>query len=113
MQSRNSSDKVRICKNCIFAKLVPRGCLRFVIVVFPDHTHLLFRDGSVRMHVCAFISFFTLEKGRKNRNMNIFQSLLNKVHTEMKTYTLTCNFARAAGSISRVKSGSSSLLTRH
>ena len=22
---------------------VPRGCLRFVIVVFPDHTHLLFK----------------------------------------------------------------------
>ena len=22
--------------------LVPRGCLQFVIVVFPDHTHLLF-----------------------------------------------------------------------
>ena len=22
--------------------LVPRGCLPFVIVVFPDHTHLLF-----------------------------------------------------------------------
>ena len=22
---------------------VPRGCLRFVIVVFPDHTHLLFQ----------------------------------------------------------------------
>ena len=21
---------------------VPRGCLRFVMVVFPDHTHLLF-----------------------------------------------------------------------
>ena len=21
---------------------VPKGCLRFVIVVFPDHTHLLF-----------------------------------------------------------------------
>ena len=21
---------------------VPRGCLRFVVVVFPDHTHLLF-----------------------------------------------------------------------
>ena len=21
---------------------VPRGCLRFLIVVFPDHTHLLF-----------------------------------------------------------------------
>ena len=24
---------------------VPRGCLRFVIVVFPDHTHLLFLIG--------------------------------------------------------------------
>ena len=23
---------------------VPRGCLRFVIVVFPDHTHLLFLE---------------------------------------------------------------------
>ena len=23
---------------------VPQGCLRFVIVVFPDHTHLLFKN---------------------------------------------------------------------
>ena len=23
---------------------VPQGCLQFVIVVFPDHTHLLFLD---------------------------------------------------------------------
>ena len=27
---------------------VPRGCLRFVIVVFPDHTHLLFLERSVK-----------------------------------------------------------------
>ena len=26
--------------------VVPRGCLWFVIVVFPDHTHLLFLSGS-------------------------------------------------------------------
>ena len=26
---------------------VPQGCLRFVIVVFPDHTHLLF------LHECS------------------------------------------------------------
>ena len=26
---------------------VPRGCLQFVIVVFPDHTHLLFLLDSV------------------------------------------------------------------
>ena len=25
---------------------VPWGCLQFVIVVFPDHTHLLFSSGS-------------------------------------------------------------------
>ena len=25
---------------------VPRGCLRFVIVVFPDHTHVLFLNIS-------------------------------------------------------------------
>ena len=25
------------------------GCLRFVIVVFPDHTHLLFHDQGERM----------------------------------------------------------------
>ena len=25
---------------------VPRGCLRFVIVVFPDHTHLLILNGT-------------------------------------------------------------------
>ena len=24
---------------------VPQGCLQFVIVVFPDHTHLLFLAG--------------------------------------------------------------------
>ena len=30
---------------------VPRGCLQFVIVVFPDHTHLLFlRSTSTWLH---------------------------------------------------------------
>ena len=29
---------------------VPRGCLQFVIVVFPDHTHLLFLVHLMRMH---------------------------------------------------------------
>ena len=26
---------------------VPRGCMQFVIVVFPDHTHLLFLKKAV------------------------------------------------------------------
>ena len=44
---------------------VPRGCLQFVIVVFPDHTHLLFSNGIqsvifkqlahvlIRVRICA------------------------------------------------------------
>ena len=32
---------------------VPQGCLQIVIVVFPDHTHLLFLD---LMFLCLFIS---------------------------------------------------------
>ena len=28
-------------------KAVPRGCLLFVIVVFPDHTHLLFINSTI------------------------------------------------------------------
>ena len=30
---------------------VPRGCMQFVIVVFPDHTHLLFlHNGGLSLH---------------------------------------------------------------
>ena len=34
---------------------VPRGCLQFVIVVFPDHTHLLFLN-------IDFLCFKTAQK---------------------------------------------------
>ena len=36
--------------------VVPRGCLQFVIVVFPDHTHLLFL--SIKMHLAIKICPF-------------------------------------------------------
>ena len=32
---------------------VPRGCLRFVIVVFPDHTHLLFLVAPVAIRAAS------------------------------------------------------------
>ena len=33
---------------------VPRGCLQFVIVVFPDHTHLLFLRISIPiLYLCT------------------------------------------------------------
>ena len=33
---------------------VPRGCLQFVIVVFPDHTHLLFLESGRFTHVLLY-----------------------------------------------------------
>ena len=41
--------------------VVPQGCLRFLIVVFPDHTHLLFLElikGTVTNKLC------NLQEGR-------------------------------------------------
>ena len=37
---KNEEDPIKIEERLFLA--VPRGCLQFVIVVFPDHTHLLF-----------------------------------------------------------------------
>ena len=41
---------------------VPQGCLRFVTVVFPDHTHLLFFKVLVHdtSSECALQTFFKL-----------------------------------------------------
>ena len=50
---------------------VPRSCLRFVIVVFPDHTHLLFlvvnpiTDGNFALH------FSCTPAGRTSDSMTV------------------------------------------
>ena len=36
--------------------VVPRGCLQFVIVVYPDHTHLLFWTLPTDLCVCLNFS---------------------------------------------------------
>ena len=43
---------------------VPHGCLRFVIVVFPDHTHLLFLAGTILAGLEAFSLALTVCKSR-------------------------------------------------
>ena len=43
LQSLNLSSWCLVMVERLFLA-VPRGCLRFVIVVFPDHTHLLFME---------------------------------------------------------------------
>ena len=40
---------------------VPQGCLRFVIVVFPDHTHLLFFPCELNMN-CTSITAESMAK---------------------------------------------------
>ena len=39
---------------------MPRGCLRFVIVVFPDHTHLLLFAISANLLITPRICMYTL-----------------------------------------------------
>ena len=41
---------------------VPRGCLQFVIVVFPDHTHLLFFLGNLT-DLCLTSKWFLMISG--------------------------------------------------
>ena len=41
---------------------VPRGCLQFVIVVFPDHTHLLFMNRLLECSPSNETQFFVLNK---------------------------------------------------
>ena len=50
---------------------VPRGCLQFVIVVFPDHTHLLFFILQIRK--CLFIGSQTDTVG-VNRSLSLIKS---------------------------------------
>ena len=49
---------------------VPRGCLQFVIVVFPDHTHLLFL---LLLIVTLLVGFF---------NCSVFCCALLRVHSD-------------------------------
>ena len=47
---------------------VPRGCLQFVIVVFPDHTQLLFLLAVLLWMICFIYALFVpcghlLDKG--------------------------------------------------
>ena len=40
---------------------MPRGCLQFVIVVFPDHTHLLFLTEFLP-DACVYLTYYLFQK---------------------------------------------------
>ena len=46
---------------------VPWGCLRFVIVVFPDHTHLLFLVSAKCYHIFTYMSSSVFNKSVNQR----------------------------------------------
>ena len=52
---------------------VPRGCLQFVIVVFPDHTHLLFLAQMITNYICLVMINWTVAS--ENCDKGYFQVL--------------------------------------
>ena len=44
---------------------VPRGCLWYVIVLFPDHTHLLFLSLFCYALLCVYFSFTIILKRKR------------------------------------------------
>ena len=63
---------------------VPRGCLQFVIVVFPDHTHLLFLYD--RIGLFSFLGYIesTVKESETHflldLNYNAYKFFLNKAY---------------------------------
>ena len=47
----------------LYVLALPRGCLQFVIVVFPNHTHLLFLSIEVFVTACVVNSAKYFVKG--------------------------------------------------
>ena len=60
---------------------VPRGCLRFVIVVFPDHTHLLFSLTSPHTHTTTTIHTRTHHHTYARMYIFLYASSINCVIT--------------------------------
>ena len=56
---------------------VPRGCLQFVIVVLPDHTHLLFYPRMVNRLDCYYFIRYGFVCCLHNSFRNAFDILIN------------------------------------
>ena len=67
---------------------MPRGCLRFVIVVFPDHTHLLFLYYGLWKASYNAIQKDEISprlRGGGNNHKRTKQCLMKVTHTFLKT----------------------------
>ena len=64
---------------------VPQGCLRFVIVVIPDHTHLLFLVGLAVAKIFLFSEYVHVAYQRSSRDKAyIFPGLHDYKHQIFK-----------------------------
>ena len=73
---------------------VPRGCLQFVIVVFPDHTHLLFwPKATVLINFdCAIILYYVFNLKRRRWSDLICQTLRSLPRTQSESLQMSANF---------------------
>ena len=73
---------------------VPRVCLRFVIVVFPDHTHLLFLTSKSRILQSYPALSTKMEKEKKNMiDLKGLTQIQNCSHcTNIVSYMKQANF---------------------
>ena len=56
---------------------VPRGCLQFVLVVFPDHTHLLFKNLSVSfIKICCCIELSPIQLMGQFYSLCVLETIL-------------------------------------
>ena len=67
--------------------VVPRGCLQFVIVVFPDHTHLLFLTRCAKRNKKVLPTsglYQLLQRLKKYRSCNKIKQKISILHTVKK-----------------------------
>ena len=62
---------------------VPQGCLQFVIVVFPDHTHLLFSMGQLSINDTLSVSQCSLAV------WGLFGEIIGNIHFPLEIHLQT------------------------
>ena len=76
---------------------VPRGCLRFVIVVFPDHTHFLYLMSPAILYCLNYLStqvtpWFCLKLRYHGNYSCVLHIQLNHVHYVIVVFYPLTNF---------------------
>ena len=72
---------------------VPRGCLQFVIVVFPDHTHLLF------LVIDCTVGFLPVHFRIGYSRASVYFSMSTKVSGLRKGFTTLITYIRLLSSM--------------